>query len=101
MFYEALTGFGVLARCLVPNTLRHAPRWAARIALHTRGLVAGMSSSVTPSGASAFTIASITAGNAPTVPASPAPLAPSGLVFVGTGLLSIAMAHIVSARGIA
>ena len=39
------------------------------------------------------------AGSAPTVPASPAPLAPSGLRLVGTGLEKISMCGIVSARG--
>ena len=39
------------------------------------------------------------AGSAPTVPASPAPLAPSGLRLVGTGFDVISMYGIVSARG--
>ena len=43
----------------------------------------------------------MTAGSAPTVPASPAPLAPSGLSLVGTGWLSMTMSQKVSARGIA
>jgi hypothetical protein len=67
----------------------------------TRSLVAGMSSSRTPSGSSACMIAIITAGNEPAQPTSPAPSAPSGLVLVGTGFLRIAMSHITSARGIA
>ena len=60
-----------------------------------------MSSSRTPTAASASITAFITAGSAPTVPASPAPLAPSGFSFVGTGLLSMCMSGSVSARGIA
>src|SRR5258708_4397031 len=41
-----------------------------------------------PSGERASTRALPTAGSAPTLPASPAPLTPSGLVLVGTGLFS-------------
>ena len=33
-----------------------------------------------------------TAGSAPTLPASPAPFTPSGLVLVGTGLLLLSVA---------
>ena len=50
-----------------------------------RALVAGMSRLLTPSGLSASTTALTIAGNAPTVPASPAPFAPSGFRLVGTG----------------
>src|ERR1700693_331880 len=64
-----------------------------------RSLVAGMSRLLTPSGASASTTALTIAGSAPTVPASPAPLAPSGLRLVGTGFEVISMYGIVSARG--
>ena len=71
------------------------------MARQTRSLVAGMSRSRTPSGASASITAFMTAGSAPTVPASPAPLAPSGLSLVGTGLLSMCMSRNVSARGMA
>ena len=71
------------------------------MARHTRSADAGMSSVRTPSGASASITALITTGNAPTVPASPAPFAPSGLSFVGTGLLSTCMSGMSSARGIA
>ena len=53
-----------------------------------------------PSGERASTRALATAGRAPTLPASPAPLTPSGLVSVGTGLLSQWIADSVSARGI-
>src|SRR5262249_31192520 len=82
-------------RCDQPGGQRQAQRarparWSA---CQTLALAAGMSSSATPSGESAFMIASITAGRAPTVPASPAPLAPSGLVLVGTGLLPMAIRH--------
>src|SRR5712671_2973588 len=72
---------------------------ASRIACQMRSLVAGMSRLLTPSGASAPTTALTIAGSAPTVPASPAPLAPSGLRLVGTGLEVISMYGIVSARG--
>jgi hypothetical protein len=51
----------------------------ALIARHTWPLVAGMARSRTPSGASASTTAFMTAAGAPIVPASPQPLAPSGL----------------------
>src|SRR5207302_1122914 len=74
---------------------------AIRIARHTLSAVAGMATSVTPSGASASTIAFITVGVAATVPPSPTPLMPSGLDLLGTGLKSTAMSGIVSARGIA
>ena len=40
-------------------------------------------------------MAFITTGMAPTVPASPAPLAPSGLYLVGTGLLLTSMFGII------
>src|SRR5579859_1556391 len=86
------------AVALVPPVAASRAAW---IACQTRSLVAGISSVRTPSGASAFRIAIMVAGMAPTVPASPAPFAPNRLVAVGTGLLLIAMLHIVSARGIA
>ena len=57
---------------------------ASRIARHTRSGVTGMSRWRTPSGASASLTAFSSAGSAPTVPASPTPLAPSGLTLVGT-----------------
>src|SRR5882762_892482 len=72
---------------------------ASRIACQMRSLVAGMSRLLTPSGASAPTTALTIAGSAPTVPASPAPLATSGLRLVGTGFEVISMYGIVSARG--
>src|SRR5215813_10715866 len=49
------------------------------IARHTRPGVAGIARSVTPSGASALITAFMIAAGAPIVPASPQPLAPSGL----------------------
>src|SRR5262250_496690 len=63
--------------------------------------VAGISICRTPNSDSASTSALATAGIAPTVPASPAPLTPSGLVLVGTGLLLIAIAGKSLARGMA
>jgi hypothetical protein len=60
---------------------------------------AGIGMSVTPSGASASTIAFMTVGVEATVPPSPTPLAPRGLVGLGTGLKSMLMAGNVSARG--
>jgi hypothetical protein len=60
-----------------------APRARApRIAAHTRAGRSGMASSRTPSGRSASRTAFISAGGAPTVPASPTPFAPSGLTGV-------------------
>ena len=53
------------------------------MARQIRSGVAGISKWRIPSGANASLIAFMTAGNAPTVPASPAPLTPSGLFFVG------------------
>src|SRR3972149_5980798 len=53
------------------------------MACQTRSLVAGMSRCRTPSGARAFMTALMTTGRAPTVPASPAPLAPRGVVAGG------------------
>src|SRR5438105_2606299 len=73
----------------------------SRIACQIRALVVGMSRCLTPSGASASITALTIAGKAPTVPASPAPFAPSGLSLVGHGLLSILMVPRSSARGIA
>ena len=51
-----------------------------------------------PSGESALISALPTAGSALTLPASPAPLTPSGLVSVGTGLLSQWIAEKLSAH---
>ncbi len=57
---------------------------AALIAFHTVFGLAGMATSWTPSPDSASTMAFMTAGAAPIVPASPTPLTPSG--FVGDGV---------------
>src|SRR6266436_1248057 len=73
-------------------------RWIAR---QIRSGVAGISMWLMPNGESASTSALATAGMAPTLPASPAPLTPSGLVWVGTGLLLQWIAERSPARGIA
>lgn len=72
---------------------------SARIARQMRSGVAGIATSVMPSGASASRIAFITVGVAATVPPSPTPLIPSGFELLGTRLKSIATAGIISARG--
>ena len=54
------------------------------IAFHTLSGLAGIGTSVTPRPDRASTMALITAGAAPIVPASPMPLTPSG--FVGDGV---------------
>src|SRR2546430_12071769 len=59
-----------------------SPR-ARIIACHTRCGVAGISRSVTPSGASASSSAPTTAAGAAIAPASPQPFAPSGLWVQG------------------
>jgi hypothetical protein len=64
-----------------------------------RSGVAGIGTSVTPSGARASRIAFMTVGVEATVPPSPTPLAPNGFVVLGTGLKSTAIAGTVSARG--
>src|SRR5581483_4245426 len=76
-------------------------RAAARIARQTVSGVAGIAISLTPSGFSASASALPTAGIAPTAPASPAPLTPSGLVLVGTGFDRQWIGEKLSARGIA
>ena len=58
------------------------------MARQMRSGVAGIGTSVTPSGESASRIAFMTVGVAATVPPSPTPLAPSGSVGLGTGLKS-------------
>ncbi len=65
--------------------MRRGITW--RTACQTRSLLAGMSSSRTLRGASASITAFITTGSAPTVPASPAPLTPSGFNAVGYGVV--------------
>ena len=68
---------------------------------HTRAGVAGISMWRTPTRrASASMIAFITAGGAPTAPASPAPLTPSGLALVGTLWVEKANYGTSPARGI-
>src|SRR3546814_20025771 len=59
-------------------------RRASTIARQTTCGVAGIAMSRTPSGASASSIALITAGGAPIAPPSPQPLTPGGLVVHGT-----------------
>ena len=66
-------GAGGVGRCAL------AP-W---IAFHTLSGLAGIGTSVTPRPDRASTMALITAGAAPIVPASPMPLTPSGLVGDG------------------
>jgi dipeptidyl aminopeptidase/acylaminoacyl peptidase len=60
-----------------------------------------MSMCLMPSTDSASTMALTPADSEPTVPASPAPFTPNGLVVVGTGLSSITTAQKLSARGMA
>src|SRR5260370_39226612 len=81
----------------------HPPysRYTSTIACQMRALVAGMSRYLTETGARASITALTIAGKAPAVPASPAPLAPKGLRFVGTGLLSTFRYGKSSARGVA
>src|SRR6266481_1691486 len=95
---DHLPGWGRPGRRQLATGLQGQAR-ASRIACQMCSLVAGMSRPLTPSGASASTTALTIAGSAPTVPASPAPLAPSGLRLVGTGFEVISMYGIVSARG--
>src|SRR5262249_29394822 len=75
--------------------------WPSRTARQSRSGVAGISMCRTPRCESASTSAWPTGGLAPTQPASPAPLTPSGLVPVGTGLLLTSTALMSSARGMA
>jgi integron integrase len=70
------------------KTQAAVPLLARRNASHTRRGVAGMSRWCTPRGLSASRMAFITAGGAPTQPASPMPFTPSGLVFAGTSMNS-------------
>ena len=65
--------------------LRPAPADARRSARHTRSGVNGISTASAPADARASRTALSTQGMPPTVPASPAPLTPSGFVEVGTG----------------
>src|SRR5690554_2445255 len=70
--------------CVTASALA-LPALAASIARHTRCGVAGMSKCRTPAWRSASSTAFMRQGMDPVTPASPTPLAPSGLVFVGTG----------------
>ena len=63
------------------NLNAYAAFWRARQILSG---VVGISISLTPTNDNAFTTAFTNAGGAPTVTDSPAPLTPSGFVFVGT-----------------
>ena len=63
-----------------------SPSWMAR---HTRWGVAGISTSSTPHGRRASTIALITAGVEAMVPASPTPLTPSGVSVPGVSVRSV------------
>ena len=58
------------------------------MAVHTRSGWAGMAMSVMPSGDRASTMALMTVGAEPIVPASPMPLTPSGLVGLGVTVWS-------------
>ena len=77
-----------------------APFPAAWIARHTRSGWAGMSRCVTPRCASASTTAFCAAGVEPIVPASPIPLAPSGLRSVGVCVRSVSYEGRSAALGI-
>ena len=67
----------------------------SRMAVHTRAGEYGKSRWWMPSGRSASSTAFATAGTAPMVPASPAPLTPSGLVGEGTGWSYSSIARLV------
>jgi hypothetical protein len=73
--------------------------FAAWIARHSFSGVAGISIRGAPICDSASLTAFITAGRAAQVPASPAPLAPSGFFLVGTGVLVRSKVQKSSARG--
>src|SRR5262249_8855662 len=88
-------------RSFAEDLRRHHFAWPSRMARQSRSGVAGISMWRTPRGESAATSALATAGMAPTQPASPAPLPPSGLVLVGTGLLLTSTALMSVARGMA
>src|ERR1019366_7106960 len=82
--------------------LHHAaPARASLRARQTLRADAGISKCVTPAGRSASSTAFIAAGNAPVVPASPAPLTPNGLFGDGTQESPILNRVSMSARGIA
>src|SRR3954471_17058613 len=74
---------------------------ASLIACHTRWGVAGMSTCLTPRCETAWMTAFQTAGVEPIVPASPMPLAPSGLRGVGVCVRSVSYIGRSPALGIA
>src|SRR6266436_3473150 len=74
---------------------------AALIARHTFSGVAGICTYGAPIWASKSLTAFITDDKAPTVPDSPAPLTPRGLVLVGTSFSPNVNAQKSSARGMA
>src|SRR3977135_201477 len=74
------------------------PALAPWITRHNRSGVAGISTWRTLGWETASPSELATAGIAPTQPASPAPLTPSGLVLVGTGLLLTSTALMSVAR---
>src|SRR5690349_21473327 len=75
-------------------------RYNAAIFAQILAGVSGMSTCVMPSGESASTTALTTAGGSPMVPASPSPLAPSGLNGEGVSWCRISATGTSSARGI-
>src|SRR6185436_1246545 len=77
----------------------HATPPAALMARQTLSGVAGMSMSLTPSGARASSTALITAGGTPMAPTSPTPLAPSGLWVHGVTWLPTLKKGRSAARG--
>ena len=74
-----------MARRVFQDTWRAFAPW---IACQIRAGVIGISKCFMPNSDSASTTALATDGRPPDVPASPQPLAPSGLLLVGTGWLS-------------
>src|SRR5262249_3814320 len=90
-----------IALCFEPTRDYARPALPSLIARHSRSGVAGISTWRMPRCDSASTSALATAGMAPTQPAAAAPLTPSGLVAVGTGLLLTSTALMSVARGIA
>jgi hypothetical protein len=73
---------------------------AAWIVRHTVWGEAGMGTSFTPSPDRASTMALMTAGAAPMVPASPMPFTPSGLVGEGVTVWSVTIDGTSEAAGI-
>src|SRR5262249_10186739 len=77
----------------------HMPAFASAISSRIRCGVSGVCVMRTPNGASASSIAEITAAAAGIVPTSPAPLAPSGLSGDGVCLNSVSIAGTSTAPG--